>query len=156
MVARLGGDEFALLQSDVVDPACAGTLAAKIVAEIGKPYALSGQELRTGVSVCIAVWTALPSSPDQLLAQSDQALYRAKDEGRGQYRFYSPEIDEEARARVALGEDLRKALEREQLGTVLATSGRALQRPHNRYGSVDTVEPSTTRIAFARRVSSDR
>jgi EAL domain-containing protein (putative c-di-GMP-specific phosphodiesterase class I) len=54
-------------------------------------------------------------SPDTLLVQADQALYRAKEEGRGQYRFHSDELDQATRERVSLGNDLRSAIERNEL-----------------------------------------
>jgi diguanylate cyclase (GGDEF)-like protein/PAS domain S-box-containing protein len=115
LVARLGGDEFALLQSDVVDLELGGALAAKVINALSAPYSIDGQQLRIGASVGIAVYSPEAITPDSLLVQADQALYRAKENGRGQYHFHSDELDLKAREHLALAEDLRKALERGEL-----------------------------------------
>lgn len=115
VLARLGGDEFAILQPDAAEPAVASTLAARIVKEISRAYSIGGQELRIGVSVGIAPWSAEVADPEQLLAQADRALYRAKEDGRGVYRFHSENLDAETRERIALADELRQALERNEL-----------------------------------------
>ncbi len=109
VVARLGGDEFAILQI-VSDPQECATLATRICEAIGMPYDLEGQEIVIGTSIGIAVAAEGDLSPDHLLKQADLALYRAKAEGRGVYRFFEPEMDEQLQARRALEMDLRKAL----------------------------------------------
>lgn len=115
LVARLGGDEFAILQVDVTDPVLGGTLASNVIAALSAPYSIDGDDLRTGASIGIAVFSADAVSPDALLIQADQALYRAKDEGRGHFRFHSDELDSEAREYATLADGLRNALELNQL-----------------------------------------
>ncbi len=117
VIARLGGDEFAVLQADTTEPTVAGVLAAKIIDVLSRPYPIEGNELRVGVSVGISQYGPenKVSGADELLTQADQALYRAKEEGRGQYRFHSAELDLATRERVTLAEDLRLALERDEL-----------------------------------------
>jgi len=116
LAARLGGDEFAILHSNWNDPAAASVLASRIIEGLSAPYVLDGNEVRVGVSVGIAGCSTdnMPASADELLARADQALYRAKEEGRGQYRFHSAALDLETRDRVELVEDLRMALGRQQ------------------------------------------
>ena len=114
-VARLGGDEFAIAQSDVLDPSLAGALASSVIAALSAPYEIDGEQLRIGASAGISVFSTDAVAPDSLLAQADQALYRAKEEGRGQFRFHSEELDREAREYVTLAEGLRRALERDEL-----------------------------------------
>lgn len=115
VVARLGGDEFAILQSDVTDSSNLSSLAAKLVEDIRAPYQIDGNELRIGVSIGISLASADVDDPEILMAQADKALYRAKEGGRGQYRFYSGELDQEARKRAALAADLKLALEHNEL-----------------------------------------
>ena len=115
LVARLGGDEFAIVQAGIEDSAAAGTLAEKLIEIITAPYVIDGNDLRVGVSIGISLYEGHASSPDSLLMQADQALYRAKHAGRGQYRFHSDEIDHEVRAHMTLAEDLRSALARHEL-----------------------------------------
>jgi diguanylate cyclase (GGDEF)-like protein/PAS domain S-box-containing protein len=114
-VARLGGDEFAILQADVSDPALSGALATKVINALSAPYEIEGDQLRIGASVGISVFSAAVVAPDSLLVQADQALYRAKNEGGGQSRFHSEQLDLEAREYVFLAEGLRNALERDEL-----------------------------------------
>ncbi|SAK84470.1 diguanylate cyclase [Caballeronia hypogeia] len=86
LAARLGGDEFAIVATYIADTSSA-TLARKVIAELSAPYALaSGETVRVGVSVGIA--RALPGELfESALKRADAALYEAKTEGRGGYRF---------------------------------------------------------------------
>jgi diguanylate cyclase (GGDEF)-like protein len=115
LVARLGGDEFAIVQAELMESASAGALADKLIEIISAPYSIEGSELRVGASIGISTYGAEVRSPDMLLAQADQALYRAKQAGRGCYRFYSEQIEREARAQLTLAEELRAALARQEL-----------------------------------------
>jgi len=115
VVARLGGDEFAIVQAELTDSSSAGTLAEKLIELISAPYSVDGNELRIGVSIGIALYMSDARSPDTLLVQADQALYRAKHAGRGLYRFYSDQIDHETRAQLSLAEGLRGAVARGEL-----------------------------------------
>jgi diguanylate cyclase (GGDEF)-like protein/PAS domain S-box-containing protein len=140
-VARFGGDEFAVLVSDIEEPADAATVTARLLAAIAEPiaiqeaagaaaaagvtdkilhaisepYSIQGNEIRSGATVGIAVYG--PDIPDieTMLSHADVALYRAKSEARGAYRFFSDAMDTEVRARVALGTELREAIASEQL-----------------------------------------
>ena len=115
LVARLGGDEFAILQTELMESASAGALADKLIEIISAPYQIEGNELRVGASVGISIYSGETRSPDVLLAQADQALYLAKRAGRGRYRFYSEQLEREARAHLTLAEELRAALARQEL-----------------------------------------
>jgi diguanylate cyclase (GGDEF)-like protein/PAS domain S-box-containing protein len=115
LVARLGGDEFAVLQTDTADAASAGALAAKIRTILAEPYLIEGNELHITASIGIAPLSKETPSPEVLLSQADLALYRAKEEGRNQYRFHTESLDVEVRERVSLADDLRQAIEDEEL-----------------------------------------
>ena len=115
LVARLGGDEFAVLQATLGDVASAGVLASKIHDALSAPYPLGDREMRITVSIGISPYMSETVGPDEMLAQADIALYRAKDEGRNQYCFHTADLDHEVQERVTLANDLRQALEHDEL-----------------------------------------
>ncbi|MBK1661951.1 putative bifunctional diguanylate cyclase/phosphodiesterase [Paracraurococcus ruber] len=110
LVARLGGDEFAIIQTRAEQPEAATALARRLVPEISAPYDIEGQQVVIGTSVGIALAPADGATPDALLKAADLALYRAKAEGRGTWRFFAPEMDARMQARRKLELDLRRAL----------------------------------------------
>ncbi len=118
VVARLGGDEFAVIQSDAPQPAAATALATRLVDLIGRAYAIDGHMLHIGASVGVAIAPHDGYEPDVLLKNADLALYRAKAEGRGCYRFFKPGMDERVQARRVMETDLRRALALKQLELV--------------------------------------
>jgi diguanylate cyclase (GGDEF)-like protein/PAS domain S-box-containing protein len=114
IVARLGGDEFAILQFDLNDASDAGALAGKIRDALATPVTLSGNVVRITASVGIATYAPEIATPGDMLAQADIALYRAKEEGRDQYRFHTEELDDRVRAQVAMTNDLAAAISRDE------------------------------------------
>ena len=115
VTARLGGDEFAILQTEMDDPARAGELAGKLLRALAEPYALRGNDVHVTVSIGIAAYGADTPDADALLAQADLALYRAKEQGRNQYRFHTQDLDTQIRERVNLTIELRQAFEKGEL-----------------------------------------
>ena len=115
VVARLGGDEFAVLQTEMLDPAQSGALASKILKTLVEPYQLEGNEVRISASVGISTYAQDSESADSMLVQADMALYRSKNSGRNQYHFHSEEINQEVIDRVAITQDLKKAIEQNEL-----------------------------------------
>jgi diguanylate cyclase (GGDEF)-like protein len=109
-IARMGGDEFAIVQVAIDDAADASALAQRIIAVLSEPYDIDGQQVTIGVSNGVAVGPGDGLSPDELLRNADLALYRAKDEGRGTFRFFEPGMDLKMQARRMMEHDLRKAL----------------------------------------------
>jgi diguanylate cyclase (GGDEF)-like protein len=109
-IARMGGDEFAVLQVAIAQPADATVLALRIIEAVSAPYDLDGNQVVIGTSVGIAIGPADGQTPDELIRNSDLALYRAKDDGRGTYRFFGPEMDAQMQVRRTMECDLRKAL----------------------------------------------
>jgi diguanylate cyclase (GGDEF)-like protein/PAS domain S-box-containing protein len=110
MVGRLGGDEFAIVQAGVSQPTDATSLASRLVEVIGAPYEIGGRQVTVGLSVGIALAPDDGRDPGQLLKNADMALYRAKSDGHGLYRFFEPEMDARMQARRKLEIDLRKAI----------------------------------------------
>ena len=112
-VARLGGDEFAIIQASVATPADAATLAQRILDVVSAPYALAHHSVIVGVSIGIALAPGDGLEPERLMQCADVALYRAKDDGRGVFRFFEAQMDARLQARRALELDLRAAFEAE-------------------------------------------
>jgi diguanylate cyclase (GGDEF)-like protein len=108
-VARLGGDEFAVIQIDTEQPRRAAILATRLIEVIAQPYQVDDRQLLIGASIGVAVATAETTNPEDLLKSADLAMYRAKADGRGTYRFFEPQMDANAQARRAMEIALRTA-----------------------------------------------
>ncbi|WP_157182259.1 sensor domain-containing protein [Methylobacterium sp. WSM2598] len=109
LLARLGGDEFAV----VLQPASrerAGALAGRLIEAVGRDFAIDGKRVNVGLSIGIALAPSPGALPADLMRAADMALYGAKGEGRGAYRFFEPEMDVAVQARRAVELDLRAAL----------------------------------------------
>ncbi|MDP2411184.1 MAG: EAL domain-containing protein [Pseudolabrys sp.] len=109
-VARLGGDEFAIVQTEAQQPEAATALAQRLINVLSEPYLIDGFEVVIGASVGMAIAPADGTDADHLLKNGDLALYRAKSDGRGTYRFFEPDMDARMQARSRLEFDLRRAL----------------------------------------------
>jgi diguanylate cyclase (GGDEF)-like protein/PAS domain S-box-containing protein len=114
-VARFGGDEFAVVVSDAGDPADAAILADRLISSLGKPYSIQGNDIYSGASMGIDLYGPDACDAETLLSHADIALYRAKSEGRGGYRFFTEAMDAEVRLQVSLGTELHQALDSGQL-----------------------------------------
>ncbi|HZP18967.1 MAG TPA: EAL domain-containing protein [Bauldia sp.] len=112
-VARLGGDEFGLIL-DCVAPeepvSAAAALADRIIAGIAKPIMIGANSVEVGASIGVAICPTDGSDPETLLRAADMAMYRAKEDGRGTYRFFDQGMEKALRERVALEEDVRRAV----------------------------------------------
>jgi diguanylate cyclase (GGDEF)-like protein len=109
-IARMGGDEFVVVQAAIADPAEATSLAQRIIASMSEPFDLDGHQAVIGASVGIAVGPSDGLKPDRLLRNADLALYRAKGDGRGTFRFFEAAMDLQMQTRRIMERDLRKAL----------------------------------------------
>jgi diguanylate cyclase (GGDEF)-like protein len=110
IVARLGGDEFAFVQVPSDHSSDIASLATRLIEVVGSPYDLDGHQVVVGVSIGIAMAPSDGREPDALMKNADLALYRAKADGGGVYRFFEIGMDARMRARRALELDLRKAI----------------------------------------------
>ena len=109
-VARLGGDEFAIVQAQVERPEETTILARRIIEMLSAPYEIDGHHVVVGTSIGASFAPGDGSTCAKLLKNADVALYRAKAEGRGIWRFFEPEMDARLQARRVLELDLRAAL----------------------------------------------
>jgi len=114
-VGRLGGDEFQVMLPDMDDRGTLGELAKKAIAMISQPYSLDEGRCMIGASIGIAIAPYDGLTREEVGHSADIALYAAKNGGRGQFRFYSSELQTESHLRKALEKDLREALERGEL-----------------------------------------
>lgn len=115
-VSRLGGDEFTVLIENIENPAEAARLADDLIRELSEPFRLpNGNEVVLGASVGIALYPEHGEGEAALLQGADAALYQAKSEGRGHYRFFSDSLTQAARERIELETRLRRAVAQGEL-----------------------------------------
>ncbi len=115
-LARLGGDEFAIIQAGEANQReAARALAERILEILGKPFAIEGGDIGIGTSIGIALAPEHGTGSDELLKMADIALYRAKSAGRNGYCFFDPQMSEIASARQEIENDLRRAIQQDEL-----------------------------------------
>ncbi len=115
-VSRIGGDEFTILLEDVEQPEDAARVAEDIVISMRQPITLpNGVEVSVGTSVGIALFPDQGDTGETLLQQADAALYQAKAEGRGRYKYFTDELTRAARERIELETRLRRAIAQGEL-----------------------------------------
>ncbi|MFZ0624502.1 MAG: EAL domain-containing protein [Pseudolabrys sp.] len=114
VVARMGGDEFAIIMTQMEQAADAATLSKRIRDSVIKPYQVEGHQIVTDISIGISVAPMDAVESAELLRNADMALYDAKSDGRGTFRFFEPEMNTRMKVRRELEMDLRKALATEQ------------------------------------------
>lgn len=114
-IGRLGGDEFQIILPDMDDRGELGELGKRIIQMISQPYSINGMRAVIGTSVGIAIAPYDGIDGDELVKAADLALYSAKGEGRGQYRFYSSDLKDSVKHRHQIEEDLRDAIAKGEL-----------------------------------------
>ncbi|MBI4697121.1 MAG: EAL domain-containing protein [Gammaproteobacteria bacterium] len=109
-VCRLGGDEFVIVLNGVNREENVTPVAEKLLETVAKPLFLEGQEFSITASVGIAVFPGDGDTVETLLRNADTAMYRAKDEGRNTFRYYTAEMNERVRQRLHIEHRLRSAV----------------------------------------------
>jgi len=110
LIARLGGDEFAVIQTGVKGVNDVLDFVTRIREAVRQPFQCLGHHLSSDASIGIVLAPQDGTDIDQLIKNADLAMYGAKSDGRRTYRFFEPEMDASAKARLALEQDLRHAL----------------------------------------------
>jgi len=111
IISRLGGDEFAVLLDYLPRLEDAGRIAKEMIEALSTPYKLiGGAVVHVGMSVGIVLFPDHGENESELLQHADAALYKAKGEGRGIYRYYSDELTDLARRRIECETQLRRAI----------------------------------------------
>ncbi|MEX2488599.1 MAG: EAL domain-containing protein [Pseudomonadales bacterium] len=112
--ARLGGDEFAVMLLDFGSPTNISMVAKNLVDELSRPYHIGGIELNIGTSIGVSVFDDQHQSADSLLKAADTAMYEAKHDGRGTWRFFHPEMRQKAEEVQRIQVALQTAIERDE------------------------------------------
>lgn len=113
-LARLGGDEFVVLQSNMVSLQSAAELAKKLIRVLSQPFKIDHTEVKISASIGLALCPSDADNLDHLLKRADLALYRAKNEGKGKFHYYTQTLDALAHQKVIEQEDLRYAIKRKE------------------------------------------
>ncbi|MFH8135419.1 EAL domain-containing protein [Pantoea osteomyelitidis] len=114
-LARIGGDEFAIVLPDLARPEEASHIAQRLIEVIRQPLNVEGHNLSVGLSVGIALTGTAADTPEQMLRCADMALYEAKRNGRNRYEHFTLTMDDMARSRRIIENDLREAISDRQL-----------------------------------------
>lgn len=115
MVGRIGGDEFEVVLPEFSNKDHLGDLARQIISELSQPYMIDGVTLSIGCSIGIAIAPDNGHTSEELVRNSDLALYAAKADGRGVHRFYETEMHAGAKHRKRIEDDLRVAMSNNEL-----------------------------------------
>lgn len=118
VLARLGGDEFAIIRVGACRPSDLAQLSERILQAVVPEITLDGHSTLVGVSLGIALYPSNGDTASALIRNADAALYRAKDDGRGAYRFFEAEIGAQLRERQVMEFDLRHAIARGELSVM--------------------------------------
>jgi diguanylate cyclase (GGDEF)-like protein/PAS domain S-box-containing protein len=114
VLARLGGDEFVVVCPSVTTQESVATVVQRIMAIFVDPFEIEGRQLYTSASIGIAVYPDDSLDASTLFRCADTAMYQAKNDGRAQFRFFSAELNQKIMQRVALENNLRLGLERQE------------------------------------------
>ncbi|QUY41252.1 bifunctional diguanylate cyclase/phosphodiesterase [Acaryochloris marina] len=114
-VARLSGDEFCILVTDVNDDYAASSVAQRCLEGVSQPIELSARKFTPACSIGIAHYPDDGQDLSTLIKAADTSLYAAKERGKNRYAFYKPELTEQAEYRFRVEQNLREAVEKQQL-----------------------------------------
>jgi diguanylate cyclase (GGDEF)-like protein/PAS domain S-box-containing protein len=141
-VARLGGDEFTVIMPNLHEPRDAPLVANRVLEALAKPFDLKGHEAFVSASIGITIFPDDARDANGLLRNADTAMYRAKEQGKANFQFYTADLNREVKERLIVKNGLGKALERNEfslyyqpkldLKSGRITSVEALMRWHNR------------------------
>ncbi|HET7763658.1 MAG TPA: EAL domain-containing protein [Burkholderiales bacterium] len=114
IVARLGGDEFVVLVQEISEAKQVASVARKVLSALVQPMTIQGQECRVTASIGICMYPAEAQDELALMKNADIAMYRAKEDGKNNYKFYTEEMNVHSFERLALETSLRRGLERSE------------------------------------------
>jgi diguanylate cyclase (GGDEF)-like protein len=146
-LARFGGDEFAIIQTGIRSPGDSEALARRILDSIGGPFEIAGAQVSIGVSIGIALAPENGTDHEALIRLADTALYQAKSDGRNRFSFFERTMDEAIRMRKIVEDDLRHAIQRDELtlhyqplysadGETIVAVEALVRWPHAKHGMI--------------------
>ena len=113
-VSRQGGDEYTVLLPHVTRLDAVDAVARKLLKELSAPFALQGREVFVSASIGISLYPADARDVDELIQHADAAMYRAKDQGKNSYQYYTADINAAMQERLDVENALRSALDRKE------------------------------------------
>ena len=113
-LSRLGGDEFVVTLEGLAHSEDAAQVALKIITALRRPLSVGGHTLNTSCSIGISIFPDDAEDSSELMKNADTAMYHAKEQGRNNFQFFSPEMNLRAVERHRLETELRVALEQGQ------------------------------------------
>ncbi len=149
--ARLGGDEFTVIMPNLVDPRHTPLVAQRVLDALAKPFNLKNHETFVSASIGVTIFPDDATTPNGLLKNADAAMYRAKEQGKANYQFYTSDLNKEVKERLEFKNGLVKALGRGEfslhyqpkleIGSNRITGAEALMRWNSRdYGLISPVK----------------
>lgn len=114
-IARVGGDEFAAILPDVESEEIVGNIAKRLIDMLRYPFDIGASHMSIGASVGITLYPSAGRTYEELLINSDLAMYEAKSRGRNTYALFTHEIGENAKQRITLEQDLKHGIRANQL-----------------------------------------
>ncbi len=113
-LARFGGDEFTILARDINSKEDAAFIAQKILERFKEPLHINGHSVYSSISIGVTIFPDDSQNRVDLIKFADSAMYRAKEEGRDNYRFYTADMTQSAFKKVVIENSLRSAIEQEE------------------------------------------
>jgi diguanylate cyclase (GGDEF)-like protein/PAS domain S-box-containing protein len=110
LLCRFGGDEFVILLRNAKDVDTINHIAKQLLKQIETPFKLYGREFFISTSIGISIWSDDDQTPETLIKNADLAMYHAKEEGRGNFQYYSAERNAEVLYHLRLEADLHRAI----------------------------------------------
>ncbi|MHA1597880.1 MAG: putative bifunctional diguanylate cyclase/phosphodiesterase, partial [Alphaproteobacteria bacterium] len=114
-VARLGGDEFTVIMPNLTNPRDAHLLAQRILDSLALPYELDGHESFVSGSIGVTLFPSDATQALDLIRNADSAMYRAKEQGKANYQFFTADMNAEVQQRLVMKNGLSKAIENGEL-----------------------------------------
>jgi diguanylate cyclase (GGDEF)-like protein len=113
-IARMGGDEFTVILRDIKDDANAALMSQKLLGTLKEPFEVHENLLFLGASIGISVYPDHGDTVDELVRNADTAMYRAKEQGRNNFEYYSEELTVRALERVSMASNLHRAMQKNE------------------------------------------